>query len=262
MSLIPKQVETAISSNPSNLVLFGKPKCGKTAFLTRIKDNLILDLESGSRFEPGLKINVKELAREQKTTELTILLQIREDLEKEGKVYKAITFDTITALEEIVEELAVELYRDTPMGKSYGKDLKTNTTTPAHQMNIKSLPNGAGYLYIREAYFKVINSFSPYAECIIQSGHLKDKAINKEGKDLNSFELNLAGKLSGLVCAKADAVGYVFRNKNQTVINFKPSELVICGARPAHLREKEIVVAEGTPEGNITIFEEKIFLPE
>ena len=48
------------------------------------------------------------------------------------------------------------------MGKNYDGD------------NITSLPNGAGYLYIRQAFFQVLDFVDTLAEYVILSGHIKD----------------------------------------------------------------------------------------
>jgi len=134
------------------------------------------------------------------------------------------------------------------MGKNYkGNDLRT-------------LPNGSGYLYIREAFKKVVNGFKPLAECLILVGHCSDKLINKDGKDLTEMDFDLTGKLKRIISAQADAIGYVYRKKNQTIVTFKGGDDFIVEARPLHLRGKEFVVAESDEDNNISVDWSKIFI--
>lgn len=55
-------------------------------------------------------------------------------------------------------------------------------------------------------------------------------------------------KLKNIVCAEADAIGYLFRNStnaNQTILSFKTHEQDLAtGARPPHLSNQEFVILE------------------
>ena len=95
------------------------------------------------------------------------------------------------------------------MGKNYlGNDVRT-------------LPNGSGYMYLQQAVRKVIDMFRDLCDNFILIGHLKDKMINKEGEELSEMSLDLVGKLANIICGEADAVGYVYRKKNETHISFE-----------------------------------------
>jgi hypothetical protein len=74
-----------------------------------------------------------------------------------------------------------------------------------------------------------------------------------------SANIDLTGKIKSLICANADAIGYMFRKGNQTVINFKNNDNVTCGARPDHLRNEEIVVSEMNDKGEIKTHWNKIY---
>ena len=84
--------------------------------------------------------------------------------------------------------------------------------------------------------------------------------INVQGKELSQNSLDLTGKLERIVAAEADGLGYLFRKKNQTILNFNGGEDYVVEARPAHLRGKEIVVMESNEDGKITHFLERIFI--
>ena len=47
---------------------------------------------------------------------------------------------------------------------------------------------------------------------------------------------------------------------NKTILSFKTSEEVTCGARPEHLRNEEIVVSELTEKGELEFHWDKIYV--
>lgn len=71
--------------------------------------------------------------------------------------------------------------------------------------------------------------------------------------------IDLTGKIKSLICANADAIGYMFRKGNQTFISFKSNDEVTCGARPEHLRNQEFVLVESDDKGQLTYGWDKIY---
>ena len=246
MFVLPKEKVKAKVENPRFLIIFGKPKAGKTTLASKLDNNLIVDLEGGSEFLEALAVqarSVKDLG--------DIANAIREEIKSTGKKpYKYITLDNASRLEEICLSYAATLYRQTPMGKNYsGNDVRT-------------LPNGSGYMYLQQAVRKVIDMFRDLCDNFILIGHLKDKMINKEGEELSEMSLDLVGKLANIICGEADAVGYVYRKKNETHISFEGGDNSVREARAPHLRGKNIVIAESDENNNIKVYWDKIYLPE
>ena len=246
MIVLPKEKVKAKVENPRFLIIFGKPKAGKTTLASKLDNNLIVDLEGGSEFLEALAVqarSVKDLG--------DIANAIREEIKSTGKKpYKYITLDNASRLEEICLSYAATLYRQTPMGKNYsGNDVRT-------------LSNGSGYMYLQQAVRKVIDMFRDLCDNFILIGHLKDKMINKEGEELSEMSLDLVGKLANIICGEADAVGYVYRKKNKTHISFEGGDNSVREARAPHLRGKNIVIAESDENNNIKVYWDKIYLPE
>lgn len=246
MIVLPKEKVKAKVENPRFLIIFGKPKAGKTTLASRLDNNLIVDLEGGSEFLEALAIqarSVKDLG--------DIATAIREEIKQTGKKpYKYITLDNASRLEEICLSYAAQLYRATPMGKNYsGNDVRT-------------LPNGSGYMYLQQAVRKVIDMFRDLCDNFILIGHTRDKLINKEGEELSEMSLDLVGKLANIICGEADAVGYVYRKRNETHISFEGGDNSVREARAPHLRGKNIVIAESDENNDIKVYWDKIYLPE
>lgn len=244
MIVLPTEKVKAKVSNPRFLIIFGKPKSGKTTIVSELENNLIIDLEGGSQFLDALSIQARNVAD---LGEIAAAIR-QKNKECNGFFYKHITIDNATRLEEMTLSYALTLYNQTPMGKSYRGD-------------VRMLPNGAGWFYIRQAVRKVIDMFRELCEEFILVGHTKDKLVNKEGEELSEMQLDLAGRLSDIICGEADAIGYVYRKKNQTLISFQGGENNIVEARAPHLRGKTVVIAESDESGKITTDWNKIYLP-
>lgn len=246
MITLPKVKTTVKVVNPRFAVFFGKPKSGKSSLMASLEDNLIIDLENGYQALSALIIQARSVSDLSEIANALI-----EEKKKLGRnPYKYITIDNATRLEEMCLSYARQLYMKTPQGKNYtGSDIRT-------------LPNGSGYMYLRIAVRKVIDMFKELADYFILVAHVRDKMINKEGEELTEMSIDLTGRLGDIICGEADAVGYVYRKKNETHISFESGGNSIAEARPEHLRGKNIVVATSDESGKLSIDMSKIYLPE
>ena len=247
MSLVlPTSKIPAVSVNPKFLIIYGRPKAGKTSALAQLESNLIIDLEGGSQFIDAMAVqarNVNELGE--------IAQAIRAKNKEVGhNFYKHITIDNATRLEEICLSYAKLLYMQTPVGKNYKGD------------DVRTLPNGSGYMYIRQAVRKVIDMFKDLCDEFILVGHVKEVQIEQNGEELSEMALDLVGKLSAIVCGEADAVGYLYRKGTETHISFKGGDGTIKEARAPHLRGQDIIIATGNEDGTITTYWDKIYKGE
>lgn len=246
MVTLPTSKVPATSTNPHFMILYGRPKAGKTSALAQLDNNLIVDLEGGSTFIDAMAVQARSV------NELGEIAQaIRaKNTEVGHNFYKHITIDNATRLEEICLPYAAILYRQTPMGKNWkGTD-------------VRLLPNGSGYMYIRQAVRKVIDMFKDLCNEFILVGHVKDVQIEQNGEELSEMALDLVGKLSSIICGEADAVGYVYRKDNETHISFKGGDGTIKEARAPHLRGQDIIIATGNEDGTITTYWNKIYKNE
>lgn len=247
MSLVlPTSKIPAVSVNPKFLIIYGRPKTGKTSCLALLVNNLIIDLEGGSQFIDAMAVQARSV------DDLGEIAQAIRAKNKEvgHNFYRHITIDNATRLEEICLSYAKLLYMQTPMGKNYkGNDVRT-------------LPNGSGYMYIRQAVRKVIDMFKDLCDEFILVGHVKDVQIEQNGEELSEMALDLVGKLSAIICGEADAVGYLYRKGNETHISFKGGDGTIKEARAPHLRGQDIIIATGNEDGTITTYWDKIYKGE
>jgi len=233
------------ASSPRNLIIFSKPKTGKTTLLSQLDNCLILDLEKGSKYLEALKLEANSIDE---------IKQIGKAIKEAGNPYTYVAVDTITALEEMCIPYAEELYMKTPMGKNWPTDGKPKYGT------IIGLPNGAGYQYLREAFTKVVSYIQTWAPRIILVGHVKDTLLEKNGNEFSSLDLDLTGKLKRITTSNSDSIGYLYRKGKKNILTFKTADDVACGARPKHLSNQEIVLSEMTEDGELTTHWDKIYI--
>ncbi len=247
MSLtLPTSKIPASTTNPKFLVLIGREKVGKTSALAQLDNNLIIDLEGGSTFVDAMAIQCRTI---NDLGEAASAIRAK-NKEVGHNFYRHITIDNATSLEEICLGYAATLYRQQPLGKNWtGTDVRT-------------LPQGSGYYYLRTAVLKVIDMFRELCDEFILVGHIKDTIVDDPatGEELTERSLDLVGKLAGMVCRKCDGVGYMYRIGNEVHIKFKADKNLAMGCRSDHLRNKDIVISEMDDEtGVLTTHWDRIF---
>lgn len=216
-SILPDKPTPALTVNPKILVIYGPPKVGKTTILSKLNGNLIHDLEKGTDYLEALKIRSDTYEDFERVCNLMKLQTPRK--------YKYHSIDTVDKLEEWCERLATKNYKASEIGKNF------------KGYSVLELPNGGGYLWLRNAFHQVITNVCLTAPHIIFVGHIRDKFLDsKEGKDVAAKDLDLSGKCKSIICSCADAIGYVYRGKDGLRINFNTNDLVTCGTRCAHLK--------------------------
>lgn len=263
---LPTERSVAESYNPKMLIIGGKPKMGKSSFIAAIDDNLIIDLEDGYRALSVMKVQARNVAN---------LEEIRNAIIAKGKElkkapYRFITIDNATRLEEMSISLANQMFRETPMGAKWGilmdsngmpkKDPKTGNFILDPKADVRSLPNGGGYMYTRKALRKLIDMFKPLCETLILVTHIKDKTIRKNEEEVSEMSIDLAGKLADVICGEADAVGMIYREGNKTYLTFEGGENTIREARSPHLRGKKFLIAESNENNEVVFNASQIFI--
>lgn len=241
MGLLPITKSKIKTANPKNLIIFGIPKCGKTTSLSFLPRALHVDMEGGTDYVEAMVAPAKTYVD---------LFNIAKELKLSPGLFDFAILDTVTALEDIALPYANKLYRESPMGVNWDEDT-----------SVLKLPNGAGYAWLREAVEKIIGWFESSVPNVILVGHVKDKALNEGGTELNVKDLDLTGKIPRILSAKSDAICYVYRDAetHHLMANFGDMNSVLCGARMPHLSGKTILLAEKTDGGEIITHWESIY---
>ena len=250
---IPLAKSKPRTTSPKNLIIFSKPKTGKTSAYAELPNNLILDFEDGTDYIEGMAVKIDTLAD---------LKEVGKQIKEAGYPYEYVTVDTITALEKITIPYAEQLYSNTLPGKNWFKKNPDGSLAAdsgkAKYGNIVNMPEGAGYKWLWEAHTKVIEFIKSFAPKMIQSGHIKDVNLEKTSNTFASMELDLSGKLKRIVTSTSDAIGYLYRKGNQNILSFKTTDEVACGARPEHLSNQEIVLSEKI-DGKLMTYWDRVY---
>lgn len=237
--VLPTAPVPGTTKSPENLVIYSKPKVGKTTMLAQLENCLIIDLEKGTNKIDAMKVqanNLKELA--------AWIQKIRASEHK----YKYIAVDTVTELEAWCEWDATLVYMKTPMGKKFNRIVdagdnlvldeqgKSKLLPRAKWQSVLTLPKGAGYLYLRNSFKKWLNLLLDLAPHVIFVAHVRDSMSTKKGKEVATKDLDLTGKIKTTTAQKADAIGYVYWEGEQLMISFSTRDGAEANSRCEHLK--------------------------
>lgn len=233
MPALPTTPVKATRVSPKILVIYALPKVGKTKVASELEGNLILDLEGGSEMYENLRIRIHSAADLDDVYKQIMDSAMAEVAagRKAQYPYKYITIDTADKLEELCEISATARYKKSVIGSSFKGD------------SVLELPKGGGYYYLRNEVIEKIDKLATVCDRLIIVAHVKDKLIaSKKGDEVTVRDISLTGRLADMVCAKADAIGYLYRNADDNGalwVSFETYEGSIMGARPQHLAGKK-----------------------
>lgn len=244
---IPSEKIKATSKSPNKLLVYGLPKVGKTSSLAELENSITIDLERGSKFVDSLHVSCDTPAE---LAEFVAAIKEKNKSNGDKPFFKYGIVDTATKLEEFAETIGVQLYQSSSMGKSF----------KGNALELKALPMGAGYGYIRNAYKMLVNTLAPLFDRLILVGHTKDKVTSKEDREVASIEVDLSGKLAQIVTQNVDAIGYVYRKKDKLYLSFKTDGEIATGNRAKHLSGKEILLSEYDEKGKLITHWDQVFI--
>tara|TARA_R110000823_G_scaffold114991_3_gene237510 strand:- start:181 stop:936 length:756 start_codon:yes stop_codon:yes gene_type:complete len=230
--VLPTAPVPSTTKSPENLIIYSKPKTGKTTMLSKLKDCLIIDLEKGTNKIDAMKVQASNLNE---------LQDIIKAVKASDHKYRYVAVDTITELEAWCEWDATTMYMKTPMGKNFNRAQHPKTgemkVLPTNQWeSVLGLQKGAGYLYLRNSFKKWMNILLTLAPHVIFVAHVKDAMAEKKGKEVAVKDLDLTGKLKMITAQKADAIGYVYWEGEELMICFQSKDGIEANSRCEHLK--------------------------
>lgn len=227
--ILPKEPVKATRVSPRILVLYGVPKVGKTEILSQLPGCLIVDAEGGAEMYDALRMSAystKDLYDIHAAIVAEGIARKNQGITGvEQYPYKYIALDTLDKIEEFAEASATVKYKLSTIGKTFtGR-------------SVLELPNGGGYYYIRNEMTQIINDMAAVCPRLILITHIKEKLLSKGGEDVKVNDISLTGKMGQIVCAKADAIGYLYRTLGnpKLMVSFETFESTVMGARVKHL---------------------------
>lgn len=104
--ILPTKRRKASDYNPRLMVVFGKPKSGKSSLMASLDDNLIIDLEDGYR---ALDVMCVQARGASDIFEIKRLVEQKNHENGDKPFYRFITIDNATRLEEMSLPFAASL---------------------------------------------------------------------------------------------------------------------------------------------------------
>jgi len=202
------------SDQPEILVIAGSPKVGKTFLASSFPKVLIADMEGGSRFleyHPN-KAGIYVLQLSNLAEIRGLIVQLAK--EKDSIPYETIVVDSLTTLEQWIEE-------------EVSQELNCEFGTAGF---------GADYGSARTKIMRIINGFKKANKRIILIAHTNVSA--EPGTEIKT--LSLTGKVKNLVTAAADAVGFMGWKNEERIISFASTQRDESGSRYPQLIGKDI----------------------
>lgn len=253
---LPRAVRKAVAVNPGVMILFSVPKAGKTTIVSQLENSLLIELEpGGADFVDANVIEANNPPEFEK-----VLRAINEA----GNPYDYVIVDSGTKLDEWSELVGTLNYMGKSMGKRFNVDPSTGEKYKlgsAKFETVHQLADGNGYKFSRDQMVKWYDMIAKSAKHVIILAHVKDKFIEakKSGDTVETKDIDLTGKVKGIYCSSADAVGHFFRRGEDGIINFNNENSIACGGRCTHL-DGEIVISTKNPNKTITTFWDKVYL--
>lgn len=256
-----KKEITPANESINELLIYSKPKQGKTDLVSRLPDIGIVDIEGGSDNVTGYKYLIKDYDPIKTLENLNKFL----DWANKENPHRFYAFDTLTYLEDCCEVEGTYNYMNSPQGKNFNvidNDLimkfpelkegkgKRLTHNSKYWISVNTLAQGYGYQWSRLAFQKYFNKMKSLKGKKIFIAHIKDKLIESKGGDeVQGRDINLTGKLKSITTSYTDTIGYLFRGKDgNTWISFKAGEAVAEGSRKGYLSGQEFMIGEWDKE--------------
>lgn len=233
--------------NPKIAIFYGMPKVGKTGILSELENCLTLDTEGGADIYEMARLRITSISggttyNEDGTIKTTsvdniermIFANAAEQIKAGIKVpkypYEYIAVDTLDELEEMCIVSATDKFKLTTIGKNF-KD-----------KSVLELPQGGGYYHLRNEVLAQLDRLSALCKYLILISHVKDKLLNKGGIEVAVNDIALTGKLGSIVAAKADIIGYLYREPGKPLmVSFESYENTsVMGARFPRLAGKRM----------------------
>lgn len=261
--------------SPSNLINISFPKSGKTDNMCNVKNFLIGDCEKGTEFfKASNAVNLLSFEGDQafarlksgafipmgiyqtcmelyKANNMKLYWELKSKLsdprQDQEKAYNEIrellakmpfpifVIDTITSIQDLNYKAALEEYN------SHIVNVDKKKT------DIRRVDEYGGVQYIRRSFDSLKKFIEMYAApFIIWNGHIKEKKkiLRKDEDEIAAIDIALDGIISTTFTAKADAVCVFHRNDEGCFMDFRKKDESDLDARPRHLGNKSIKVAD------------------
>jgi len=243
--VLPTVPREPTHTHPRDMVIYGKPKSGKTTAVMSLENVLLVDVENGSAFVKGMVIQPP--ANYGPVGKFKWLKELAATIKEQGKPYDYVVIDTLSQLDSDAEWVGTYNYMNSISGKKFNKQLDDNGNVmigpdkkpiplaPNHPdyESVLTLGQGYGYKWTRDAIMDIYESLKDIGKiCTIFICHVADKMVaEKNGEQVMVKDLALVGKTRDLIPRLTDAIANVWNEDGQMYISFAGNPDKIGGMR-------------------------------
>jgi hypothetical protein len=259
---LPTKPRPAVVKTPKRMILFSKPKVGKSLIVSKLPKCLMLDFEEGTLAIDAMSVQIKSYAD---------IDDVCAAIKEADYPYQFLAVDTASALEELCYKEAERRWANSTEGSNwFMKDPDDDTKYHPHSGimqlgSLYNLPWGKGYQMVADIFNEVILKLEKYAPKLILLAHSTYATLQKNGVEFTSLDIQLGKKSKFNATFKADAIGYMYREGKQNYINFSAAEDVGAGGRHRYLEKEHVLISEFKQDdsGNekFITYWEKIYAP-
>ena len=242
---IPAAIDAARS-----IVIVKDFKIGGSAISSWLSENrsaLWLDYEEGSEALPGVKINViakaKALGMDRIAFLTKLWAELAEDFQSGKPRFQYLVHDKVNQLEDWAEVQATAYYKQTIPGKNFkGK-------------SVLELPEGGGYLYLRQKFMDLWNAASVAAPRSIWWCSQKLKYIGDGSNKFEVKDMDLMGKCRSIVAGNCDAPAVMYREEDGSnwISFFTSDRRAFCGCRVPRLEGQRFKISWKDADGKLVV---------
>ena len=236
--ILPKERSAPKRLSPALLTMYGPQKTGKTFWITKLPNGIILDFEGGTETHECMSVKIEKFA------DLTNISEALIAEKKNGFTYQFLAIDTVDRFIEMIENRLVREYN---ARQDFLQEQNPEKFYPKVSV-ISEIEYGKGYDLVRLEVRKWIKFFKSVCPHVILIAHLKRTLIGETTVMVDETSLDLTGKLKSMILSDSDATALVKSMGSVTQLNFIAKANSSAGSRIPHLAGKKFLLEPGKPE--------------
>lgn len=250
----PSDPQPPLATEPSLLVIYARPKAGKTTLVTKHPHGLIIDTQRGTYATAARRVDLrgeyhKAVNAGWKHSMYSFFLAVMKDLQERGGT-KTLIIDTFGDIEDMIMEQLDAMYSEGDKAlKVAPEDLGRIAVAGS---SIANLPHGAGWEKLRTAVKGCLGVLRKTSDQIILILHPREKLEDKTSRVAETVDLELRGKVRNIVAGESDGVGFFVRKDTKGILTFRSGDAAT-GNRFTYLSGKEFVISEQQPDGTVKV---------
>lgn len=192
----------------SNVLLYGKPKVGKSTLASQIPNSIFAATEKGYNF---LQVRPKDINKWED------FLELGQALCTQKHTFKTVVVDTCDILYKLCEKYVMD----------------------KHQVNHPSdLGFGKGFSLVRDEFSRVVNKINMAGFGFVFISHAKEKTEKTKTGEWTVMGTSLSGSPETFVAGLCDIILYCYiTDDGKRVMRTKPTKYILAGDRSTKLPE-------------------------